>query len=51
MPPSRPGLQAPHPPLEAYYPHEEGRRAWALSLFGQTAADYDRIEWLMGLGT
>jgi demethylmenaquinone methyltransferase/2-methoxy-6-polyprenyl-1,4-benzoquinol methylase len=41
----------PHPPLLAYYPREDERREWLLRLFDRTAADYDRIERIMALGS
>jgi len=44
-------LRAPHSPLKAYYPREEDRRAWVLDIFDRTAADYDRVERMMGLGS
>jgi demethylmenaquinone methyltransferase/2-methoxy-6-polyprenyl-1,4-benzoquinol methylase len=37
--------------LKAYYAREEERRAWVLGLFERTAADYDRVVWLMAFGT
>jgi demethylmenaquinone methyltransferase/2-methoxy-6-polyprenyl-1,4-benzoquinol methylase len=37
--------------LKAYYPREEDRRAWVLGIFDRTAADYDRVERMMGLGS
>jgi demethylmenaquinone methyltransferase / 2-methoxy-6-polyprenyl-1,4-benzoquinol methylase len=43
--------QAPHSPLRAYYPCEEERREWVRSLFDRTAADYERMERLMALGS
>lgn len=51
----RPGqseiVHAPHPPLTEYYEREEDRRAWVGEQFNKTAADYDRMETLLGLGT
>ena len=44
-------LQAPHPPLKAYYAREEDRRSWVLGLFDRTASDYDRVERMMALGS
>ncbi len=44
-------VHAPHPPLTEYYEREEDRRAWVDEQFNKTAADYDRIERILGLGT
>jgi len=44
-------LKAPHPPLEAYYRSEADRRGWVLDLFDRTAADYDRVERILALGS
>lgn len=44
-------VHAPHPPLTEYYEREEDRRAWVGQQFDKTAADYDRIERILGLGT
>ncbi len=44
-------VHAPHPPLTEYYGREEDRRAWVGEQFDKTAADYDRIESILGLGT
>ena len=44
-------VHAPHPPLTEYYSGEEQRRAWVGEQFDKTAADYDRIENILGLGT
>ncbi len=44
-------VHAPHPPLTKYYESEEDRRAWVGEQFDKTAADYDRIERILGLGT
>jgi demethylmenaquinone methyltransferase/2-methoxy-6-polyprenyl-1,4-benzoquinol methylase len=44
-------MQAPHPPLVDYYPRESARRGWVKQLFDRTAADYDRIERFMALGS
>ena len=41
----------PHPPLTRYYADESERRRWLRGMFDRTALDYDRIEWLMTLGT
>jgi demethylmenaquinone methyltransferase/2-methoxy-6-polyprenyl-1,4-benzoquinol methylase len=44
-------VHAPHPPLTEYYEREEDRRSWVGEQFDKTAADYDRIENILGLGT
>jgi demethylmenaquinone methyltransferase / 2-methoxy-6-polyprenyl-1,4-benzoquinol methylase len=44
-------VPAPHPPLEAYYASERDRSAWVRGIFDRTAADYDRLERILGLGT
>jgi demethylmenaquinone methyltransferase/2-methoxy-6-polyprenyl-1,4-benzoquinol methylase len=44
-------MPAPHPPLDAYYESERDRSAWVRGLFDRTAADYDRLERIVGLGT
>lgn len=44
-------VHAPHPPLTEYYDREEDRRTWVGEQFDKTAADYDRIENILGLGT
>ena len=44
-------MSAPHPPLASYYPSEGERRAFVRSLFDRTAADYDRLERLLGFGS
>jgi len=43
--------QPPHPPLRKYYESEPERSAWVRGLFDRTAADYDRIERILGLGS
>lgn len=42
---------APHAPLEAYYTDEAERHRWLKRVFDDTAADYDRIERVLGLGS
>ena len=42
---------APHRPLTAYYADENARHRWLRRVFDDTAGDYDRIEWLMALGS
>jgi demethylmenaquinone methyltransferase/2-methoxy-6-polyprenyl-1,4-benzoquinol methylase len=44
-------VQAPHPPLKDYYAREADRGGWVRQLFDRTAADYDRVERAMALGT
>ena len=44
-------VHAPHPPLEAYYHGEEGRRSFVRRIFNETAGDYDRIERMMAFGS
>jgi demethylmenaquinone methyltransferase/2-methoxy-6-polyprenyl-1,4-benzoquinol methylase len=44
-------VHAPHAPLTGYYQDEDQRRGWVRRIFDQTAPDYDRVEWLIGLGT
>jgi demethylmenaquinone methyltransferase/2-methoxy-6-polyprenyl-1,4-benzoquinol methylase len=44
-------VRAPHPPLGDYYGRELERRAWVIDLFDATAADYERLERLMALGS
>ena len=44
-------MQAPHPPLPGYYRTEGERSAWVRGIFDRTAADYDRLERVLGLGT
>jgi len=42
---------APHPPLTDYYPGEQARRAWLRAIFNRTAADYERVDWVMSGGS
>src|SRR2546423_14879988 len=44
-------MPAPHPPLSPYYRTEGERSAWVRGIFDRTAADYDRLERIVGLGT
>ncbi|MBU2640653.1 MAG: class I SAM-dependent methyltransferase [Thiobacillus sp.] len=44
-------IHAPHPPLTAYYADENERRGYVGKLFDHTAADYDRIDRLLALGS
>jgi len=48
---TRTHAQPPHPPLRKYYESEPERSAWVRGLFDRTAADYDRIERILGLGS
>ena len=44
-------MQPPHPPLRDYYPAERDRSAWVREIFDRTAADYDRLERVIGFGS
>ncbi len=44
-------VHAPHPPLTDYYPDEARRSSWVRRIFDDTAADYDRVERFIGLGS
>jgi demethylmenaquinone methyltransferase/2-methoxy-6-polyprenyl-1,4-benzoquinol methylase len=44
-------VRAPHRPLTNYYPSEEQRRDFVRDIFDSTAADYDRMEKLLALGS
>lgn len=44
-------MQAPHSPLEHYYGAESNRQSWVGGIFNRSAADYERVESAMGLGT
>ncbi len=44
-------MPAPHSPLPAYYGSERERAEWVRAIFDRTAADYDRLERILGLGT
>lgn len=44
-------VHAPHPPLTEYYHSEADRRGWVHRIFNKTAADYDRMENILGFGT
>lgn len=41
----------PHPMLDRYYANAQQRRAYLTSIFDQTAADYDRVERWLSLGS
>jgi demethylmenaquinone methyltransferase/2-methoxy-6-polyprenyl-1,4-benzoquinol methylase len=42
---------APHPPLTDYYGSERERAGFVRQMFDSTAADYDRMERVLGFGT
>jgi len=44
-------VHAPHVPLTDYYPTEQDRPAYLRRMFDDTAADYDRIETMLALGS
>ena len=44
-------VHAPHAPLTDYYQSEAQRRVWVGRMFDGSAADYDRIERMVGLGS
>jgi demethylmenaquinone methyltransferase/2-methoxy-6-polyprenyl-1,4-benzoquinol methylase len=44
-------VHAPHSPLTNYYNREEDRTTWVGKMFDSTAADYDRIEAILGFGS
>lgn len=44
-------VHAPHSPLTDYYHDEADRPGWIRKMFDSTAADYDRIETLLGFGS
>ena len=44
-------MQAPHTPLKEYYGAEADRPDWVRAIFSRTAADYERIESTMALGS
>jgi demethylmenaquinone methyltransferase / 2-methoxy-6-polyprenyl-1,4-benzoquinol methylase len=50
VPLSSPAI-APHAPLRHYYADERQHRSFLRTIFDEGAADYDRVEWLMALGT
>ena len=51
VPSSAPGTLAPHPTLKSYYSAPESKRAFLREIFDDTAADYDRTEKWVGLGS
>jgi len=44
-------VHAPHPPLTDYYQNESQRHRWVRRIFDDTAADDDRVERFVGLGS
>lgn len=44
-------VKAPHAPLVAYYTSERERAGFVRRMFDSTAADYDRMERILGFGT
>jgi demethylmenaquinone methyltransferase/2-methoxy-6-polyprenyl-1,4-benzoquinol methylase len=44
-------MQAPHPPLRDYYGEDRERSAWVRGIFNSTAEDYERLEFVVGLGS
>lgn len=44
-------VHAPHTPLTDYYANEDSRRGWVGRMFDSSAADYDRIETILGFGS
>ena len=44
-------MHPPHPPLTDYYCNEQERRGYLRGIFDRTAADYDRIERFLAIGT
>lgn len=49
--PDAPIVHAPHQPLTDYYAEESERRGFLSHIFDRSAADYDRIERLLALGS
>jgi demethylmenaquinone methyltransferase/2-methoxy-6-polyprenyl-1,4-benzoquinol methylase len=46
-----PAAHAPHAPLTDYYSSEQERAGFIRRMFDSTAADYDRMELILGFGT
>jgi demethylmenaquinone methyltransferase/2-methoxy-6-polyprenyl-1,4-benzoquinol methylase len=44
-------MLAPHPTLPQFYPDPQHKRAFVRDVFDHAAKDYNRIEWLMSLGS
>ena len=42
---------APHPPIRAYYDSPDGKTRFVRRVFDEAAADYDRVERMMSLGS
>lgn len=51
MPDTSAPIQAPHQPLTEYYADESKRSGFVRAMFDSTAADYDRMEAVLGLGS
>src|SRR5450759_3415173 len=49
--PAPQAAHAPHAPLTAYYASEQERADFVRRMFDSTAADYDRMERILGFGT
>jgi demethylmenaquinone methyltransferase/2-methoxy-6-polyprenyl-1,4-benzoquinol methylase len=50
-PPHAPAAIAPHPPIRAYYDSPDGKTRFVRRAFDEGAADYDRVERMMSLGS
>ena len=44
-------VHEPHAPLTSYYANEQERAGFVRRMFDSTAEDYDRMEFILGLGT
>lgn len=44
-------MVAPHPPIDGYYRSAEEKRPFLTAIFDDTAADYDKVERWLSLGT
>lgn len=44
-------MVAPHPPISGYYEQPADKRAFLTSIFDDTAADYDKVEHWLSLGS
>lgn len=49
--PAADAIRAPHVPLTEYYADEASRPAFVKQMFDSTAQDYDRMEFILGLGS
>src|SRR5262249_25128007 len=47
----RPATLAPHPALEPYYAAQDAKQRFVRTLFDDTAGDYGRVEFILGLGS